>query len=492
MNIGIIGGGKGGASIIRGFSGIEGFYILGICDTNDKAPGIALARERAIPVFSKLEELLALPGLEVVIEATGSPKVREAIQEKKQPQTVVADSQVANVMMTLIEAREEMFKKMHNEIVAFRTAAPYLTETFEGGVVYFTTDLEKYDFVLNRELDIPGVKVGEKLVEDGFIRRCIQSQRDITGTVDKSVYGMRLKIRVFPVFADDDSSKVVGTCGIFLPKVHPIAKAFKDFAPVLANSFPEGAVILATDTERIIDKQGSEKFDIPAIQVGTKLRDNDAAPRSMRARSRVVINVDARAFGVPCQIISIPLFDDESGDVVGAFGLIFPRALAENLREMAAKLQASTQEMARVMEEIAASANEINLNETHLAENVQEVQGISSQINDILNFIKGVADQTKMLGLNAAIEAARAGEHGRGFGVVAEEIRKLSDQSKETAEQIRKLTREIDNKIAAVTQASEGSVKQSQEQAAATQQVNASVMEIAVLAEKLAELANNL
>lgn len=491
-NIGVVGGGKGGTSILKEFSGIEGFSIVGVCDVNDNAPGIRLAREMGIRVYKNLEELLSLPGLDILIEATGSPQVRETIYEKKQPGTVVAESQVANVMMTLIETREEMFKKMHNEIVAFRTAAPYLTETFDGGVVYFTTNLEAYDFVLNRDLDIPGVKVGERLVEGGFIKQCIQSKKDVIGTVDKKVYGTRLGIKVFPVFADDDPQRVVGTCGVFLPKVHPILKAFKDFAPLLANSFPEGAVLLATDLERIVARQGSEKFDIKAIQVGTKLTEQDAAPRSIRARSRVVLNVGAKVFGVPAQIISTPMFDEETNEPIGAFGLIFPRAAAENLREMSARLKASTQEMASVMEEIAASANEINLNESTLASNVREVQGISSQINDILGFIKSVADQTKMLGLNAAIEAARAGEHGRGFGVVAEEIRKLSDQSKETADQIGKLTREIDSKVAVVARASEGSVKQSQEQAAATEEVTASVMEVAHLAENLAELAGNL
>jgi methyl-accepting chemotaxis protein len=156
------------------------------------------------------------------------------------------------------------------------------------------------------------------------------------------------------------------------------------------------------------------------------------------------------------------------------------------------KMNTGVQEIASVMEEVAAAASEISMNEGQLAERVKEVAGISGEINEVLDFIKSVADQTKMLGLNAAIEAARAGEHGRGFGVVAEEIRKLSDQSKETADRIRKLMKEINDRIQDVSEASNSSLKQSQEQAAATEEVTASVMEIGQLAEKLTETARSL
>lgn len=140
-------------------------------------------------------------------------------------------------------------------------------------------------------------------------------------------------------------------------------------------------------------------------------------------------------------------------DVDQAMGLV-NEAIDEVSQASNSMNQASNENMDLIVrshaevQELTAQVDSVQQIASQTVEIVQDLSKKSTQISEIANFINEIAQQTNLVALNASIEAARAGEHGRGFTVVAEEIRKLADNSRDSVHKVLEILTEIESSSA--------------------------------------------
>jgi methyl-accepting chemotaxis protein len=227
------------------------------------------------------------------------------------------------------------------------------------------------------------------------------------------------------------------------------------------------------------------------LSAGQPLREGSAIKKAIEEKRRIFSRIDKSVRGIPYIALANPLYNSHN-EVIGAVTITESVELYDGFREMATTLTDAISSLAATSEEISAQSEEIAAVSHNLTSSAHDSQRRVQETDQVLGLIKNISAQTNLLGLNAAIEAARVGEHGRGFGVVAEEIRKLASGSADSIKQVENIIKEI-------KEASAKSYQQTTQIEAAITQITdaithiaASIEKINMMAEKLDQTANGL
>ncbi|MBR0329298.1 MAG: methyl-accepting chemotaxis protein, partial [Selenomonadaceae bacterium] len=340
--------------------------------------------------------------------------------------STIPQVEAAKKLGTSPEDKIAMYKAL-NEIDDVSQHLGELTpENVMQGKILFQASDEAYDFALMAfaVIIIFGLIVG--------IAAAIIISRGIAGPLQASVEQLN-------AVADGDLTQTIDTgmlnrqdeVGVMVQALHRMQKSLREVLGTVRQEADNSAEMAAEVYELVGAMNGSAQ-DMSAVteEMAASMEETAASTSNIQSLSdRIKEQVEANA--------------KEASNSAEYSNTISDRAKA---------LKEGVQQAQREAERIYAGTK-ISL------EQAIESAKVANNITELTQAISDIADQTNLLALNAAIEAARAGEHGRGFAVVADEVRKLAEQSHDTAEEIKNLTVSVTDAVQNLSVSAHGLLK---------------------------------
>jgi predicted transcriptional regulator YheO len=224
-----------------------------------------------------------------------------------------------------------------------------------------------------------------------------------------------------------------------------VLNAFNLVIPYLHVFFDDEASIAVSDTEKYLKNVGSAGLSLKT-EPNAPVPAGGAAYKAMKEGRTIINAIPKEIYGIAFKSYSVPV-KGKSGKVEGCLCIAKSLKNRDNLLELSKELSSALQQISEIVNKFAESLQTVQEMNVDTAKKVDTAIQTVSSTDKIFEFINQVTSQTDLLGINASIEATRAGAEGRGFKVIAQEIRKLSETSRESVNKIYNMLNAINKSV---------------------------------------------
>lgn len=269
-----------------------------------------------------------------------------------------------------------------------------------------------------------------------------------------------------------------------------ILQAFEKVLPYLQSFFDDDISVALTDRTAFIRNLSCESLPLKS-DPGDPIPEGGAAAVAIKTGEVIIKDVPKEIYGAPFRSYAVPVMND-AGEVVGSVLVAKNQERSKKLLGIAQSLSTSFGEITRALNEMSYDIQKLAEMTGNIVVKARKASENADGTNEIVGFIKKIASKTNLLGVNASIEAARAGEAGRGFNVVAQEIRKMSINTTESADKVNSILNSIKESADEISSDISASNDIFQGEMAILEEISASMTELLGTVKTIEELSDQI
>lgn len=271
---------------------------------------------------------------------------------------------------------------------------------------------------------------------------------------------------------------------------HPYFKSFEEIVNVVGLLFKDYVSITINSLEACVKVNQAKDIKMSKINVGDLISHDTVTYRCMQEQRAIISYTPVELFGIPLKTIALPMFDENNG-IIGCCTISLNLNRQKKIQNLANELINPINHIAQKIAYLSSSLQDIAKENQNALKNIDLVTAKSENTNEIISYIEDVSNKTNLLGLNASIESARAGSLGACFGVISQEIMKISKENKASTEKIASTLIDIKKAINEVNGTINNIDGNFQNQLSSVQEITASIEEITGIANMLEEKIQN-